>query len=171
MGEPGTGYTGRAGKGIVSACVFRDAGFCFAQTNRRSDKRGGDVPKEKNLIPFDQRPEEERKELARQGGIASGAARRRKRAMRDAADYYLSLPVSDKRVFNKLARRYVEPEDIDNQMMVIAGLTEAAAAGDARAGRLLFDILGESKPGRGEAEEAQLARAEELLEGIDGVIE
>lgn len=32
-----------------------------------------------NLIPFDAMPEERRKELARRGGIASGAARRRKR--------------------------------------------------------------------------------------------
>ena len=124
------------------------------------------MPKEQNLIPFDQRPEEERKELARQGGIASGAARRRKRAMRDAADYYLSLPVADKRVFNKLARRYVDPEDIDNQMMVIAGLTEAAAAGDARAGRRLFDILGEDKAAPTQPEETDLLSA--ALEQLAG---
>lgn len=32
-----------------------------------------------NLIPFNERTEEEQRELARMGGIASGEARRRKR--------------------------------------------------------------------------------------------
>ena len=47
---------------------------------------------EKNLIPFNERTESEQREIAQKGGIASGAARRRKRSMRQAADYYLSLP-------------------------------------------------------------------------------
>ena len=97
---------------------------------------------EENLIPMDQRSKEEARELGRKGGIASGKARRRKRSLKEAADLYLSLPVSDRRKFNKLTRRYVDPEDVDNQMAMIAGLTDAATDGDARAGKLLFDILG-----------------------------
>lgn len=99
---------------------------------------------EENLIPMDQRTESEQREIQRAGGIASGAARRRKRALKEAADLYLSLPVADKRRFNKLSRRYVDPEDIDNQMAMIVGLTDAATAGDARAGRLIVDILDDS---------------------------
>ena len=124
---------------------------------------------EKNLIPFDERTESEQREIASAGGIASGAARRRKRALKEAADLYLSLPVSDKRSWNRLARKGVDPEDIDNQMAMIIGLTEAATAGDARAGKLIVDILGEdAKPN---PVEDQLARAAELLGGIDSVIE
>ena len=67
------------------------------------------------------------------GGIASGAARRRKKSLKEAADLYLSLPVTDKRRLNKLKRRALDPEDIDNQMAMVVGLTEAATAGDARA--------------------------------------
>lgn len=37
----------------------------------------------------------------------------------------------------------VEPEDVDNQMAVIAGLTLKAAKGDAKAAKVLFDLLGE----------------------------
>ena len=81
----------------------------------------------KNLIPFDQRTEEEQKRIRTAGGIASGAARRRKRNLKQAADLYLSLPVTDRRVRNKIARDGVNPEDIDNQMAMIVGLTEAAA--------------------------------------------
>lgn len=96
---------------------------------------------EQNLIPI--RSEEEAREKGRKGGIASGAARRRKRSLKEAADLYLSLPVSDRRVWNKLARQYVDPDDIDNQMAIIVGLSKAAALGDAKAAKVLFDLLGE----------------------------
>ena len=84
------------------------------------------MPNEENLIPNSERTPEERREIAQKGGIASGAARRRKRSLREAADLYLSLPVADKRQANKLLRRYVPDEDIDNQMAMIAGLHAAA---------------------------------------------
>ena len=98
----------------------------------------------KNLIPFDQRTEEEQKRIRTAGGIASGAARRRKRNLKQAADLYLSLPVTDRRVRNKIARDGVNPEDIDNQMAMIVGLTEAAVRGDARCAKVLVDLLGDS---------------------------
>ncbi|OUN38644.1 hypothetical protein B5G28_08605 [Faecalibacterium sp. An77] len=124
---------------------------------------------EKNLIPNSERTPKELREIAASGGRASGAARRRKRALKEAADLYLSLPVSDKRRWNALARRGLDPEDVDNQMAMIAGLTDAAAEGDARAGRLILDILGED--GRDDPAAAQLAAAEKLLGGIDSVID
>lgn len=124
---------------------------------------------EKNLIPNSERTPKELREIAASGGRASGAARRRKRALKEAADLYLSLPVSDKRRWNALARRGIDPEDVDNQMAMIVGLTDAAADGDARAGRLILDILGED--GRDDPAAAQLAAAEKLLGGIDSVID
>ena len=63
--------------------------------------------------------------------------------MKEAADLYLSLPVSDQRKWNRLARKGVDPEDVDNQMAIIVGLAEAAATGDARAAKVLIDLLGE----------------------------
>ena len=101
------------------------------------------MPNEKNLIPMDQRSKSEARELGRNGGIASGVSRRRKRSLKEAADMYLSLPVSDRRVWNKIARRGVDPEDIDNQMAMIIGLTIAATAGDAKAAKVIVDLLGE----------------------------
>ena len=92
---------------------------------------------------MDRRSKSEARELGREGGRASGVSRRRKRSLREAADLYLSLPVADKRAWNKLARDGVEPEDVDNQMAVIAGLTLKAAKGDAKAAKVLFDLLGE----------------------------
>lgn len=100
------------------------------------------MPNEKNLIPFDERTEEEQKEIRSAGGRASGVSRRRKKSLREAAELYLSLPVADKRTWNRLARDGVEPEDVDNQMAIIAGLTIKAVKGDAKAAKLLFDLIG-----------------------------
>ncbi len=74
-------------------------------------------------------------------GRASGEARRRKKSLREAAELYLSLPVSDKRKWNKLSEDGVPPEDVNNQMAIIAGLSIKAAKGDAKAAKVLFDLL------------------------------
>ena len=101
------------------------------------------MPNEKNLIPMDQRSKSEARELGQKGGIASGISRRRKRSLKEAADLYLSLPVSDRKMWNKISRHGVDPEDIDNQMAMIIGLTMAATAGDAKAAKVIVDLLGE----------------------------
>ena len=128
------------------------------------------MPNEKNLVPISERTTSEQREIQKKGGIASGAARRRKRSLKEAADLYLSLPVTDRRRANKLLRRQGDPEDFDNQMAMIAGLTDAATDGDARAAAVLVKLLGEETP-PGDADTAVLARASELLEEIDSVIE
>ena len=101
------------------------------------------MPNEKNLIPMDQRSKSEARELGRNGGIASGVSRRRKRSLKEAADLYLSLPVSDRKMWNKISRHGVDPDDIDNQMAMIIGLTMAATAGNAKAAKVIVDLLGE----------------------------
>lgn len=105
------------------------------------------MPNEKNLIPNSERTPSELREITQKGGVASGAARRRKRSLKEAADLYLSLPVADRRKAARLARRYVDPDDIDNQMAMIVGLHDAAAAGDARAASVLVKLLGEDASG------------------------
>lgn len=104
------------------------------------------MPNEKNLVSIADRTTSEQREIQSAGGRASGAARRRKRALKEAADLFLALPVSDRRRWNKLARMGLDPEEIDNQMAVIVGLQTAAADGDARAAALLAKILGEDQP-------------------------
>lgn len=102
---------------------------------------------EQNLMPIEEvnsrRTREQHSEDSRKAGRASGVSRRRKKSLREAADLYLSLPVADKRAWNKLARDGVDPEDINKQMEIIAGLTIKAVNGDAKAAKLLFDLLGE----------------------------
>ena len=102
------------------------------------------MPGEDNLIPFSKRSKEEAREQGRIGGKASGAARRRKRSLKEAADLFLSLPVTDQRTFNAMAKAGVNPEDTDYQMAVIVGLTMKAIKGDAKAAKTVIDLLGES---------------------------
>lgn len=125
---------------------------------------------EKNLIPFNKRTESEQREIAQQGGIASGKARRRKRSMKEAADYYLSLPETDRRSVNALLRDAVDPEDIDNQMAVIKGITARAKKGDPQAANVLLKMLGEEAPQEDPGADA-LENARKLLGGIDSAID
>lgn len=125
---------------------------------------------EKNLIPFNKRTESEQREIAQQGGIASGKARRRKRSMKEAADYYLSLPETDRRRVNALLRDAVDPEDIDNQMAVIKGITARAKKGDPQAANVLLKMLGENNPPDDTAADT-LENARKLLGGIDSAID
>lgn len=106
------------------------------------------MPNEQNLVPYQFDSSQSREEAAKNGalgGRASGVSRRRKRSLREAADLYLSLPVADKRAWNKLARDGVDPEDVDNQMAMIAGLTIKAVKGDARAAKVIVDLIGEKE--------------------------
>ena len=125
---------------------------------------------EKNLIPFNKRTESEQREIAQQGGIASGKARRRKRSMREAADYYLALPETDRRSVNALLRDAVDPEDIDNQMAVIKGITARAKKGDPQAANVLLKMLGEDNPPDDTAADT-LENARKMLGGIDSAID
>lgn len=125
---------------------------------------------EKNLIPFNERTESEQRKIAQKGGIASGAARRRKRSMREAADYYLSLPETDRRRVNAMLRDSIEPEDIDNQMSVVMGIATAAKQGDSRAANVLLKMLGEETVQEDPAADA-LEAARKLLGGIDSAID
>ena len=101
------------------------------------------MPNEQNLIPLDKRAKSEQREIQAMGGRASGVSRRRKRALKEAADMYLAMPVQDKRSLNKLLRAGVDEDDADNQMLIIAGLVAKAAKGDAKAAKLIFDLIGE----------------------------
>lgn len=117
------------------------------------------MPNEQNLIPMDQRSQSEARKLGREGGRASGVSRRRKKSLREAADLYLSLPVANTKAWNTISAEGVDPEDIDNQMAMIVGLTQRAIKGDAKAAKIIVDLLGE-----------QTARADPFSEQEDDPI-
>ena len=117
---------------------------------------------EKNLIPLTERGKEEAKRIRQMGQAAQVASRRRKRTLKECADLYLSLPPTDHKRWNQISRKGVDPEDIDNQMAMIIGLTERAIKGDAKAAKVIIDLLGE-KPNEEKNKDGMLA---DLIEGL-----
>lgn len=98
---------------------------------------------EKNLVPFDERTESEQREIASAGGKASGKARRRKKSLKQKMQLLLSLPPTDTDR-TELTIMGVDPEDMDNEMVLVKALFIAAAAGDTRAFDRIQDVLGRS---------------------------
>lgn len=98
---------------------------------------------EKNLVPQAERSPSEAREMGRKGGIASGAARRRKKSMKQKMQLLLSLPAA----YNdqtELATMGIDPDDMDNEMVLVKALFIAAAEGDTRAFDRIQDVLGKS---------------------------
>lgn len=139
---------------------------------------------EKNLVPFDERTESEQREIASAGGKASGKARRRKKSMKQKMQLLLSLPAADNDQA-ELSAMGVDPDDMDNEMVLVKALFIAAAAGDTRAFDRIQDVLGksvareelalkrqEAKRRAASGEDTQaMKKAVELLGGIQSVID
>lgn len=99
---------------------------------------------EDNLISLADRTTEEQREIATLGGIASGEARRKKKAMKEQAELLLSLPLNDKRLKEKVESMGVDPNDVDNQMAMITSIWFKAMKGDVSAATWLRDVCGEN---------------------------
>lgn len=76
---------------------------------------------ESNLIPLSQRTKEERREIAAQGGIASGQSRRERKAIRQALEEALSMPCE------------VDGMELSNVEAIAASMVNEAKGGNVRA--------------------------------------
>lgn len=86
---------------------------------------------------------DEARENGRKGGIASGEARRRKKALKEQLDLLLSLPVTNTKTKNKIKKLGIEEDDIDNQMAMTVSIYQKASKGNVKAYELIRDTLGE----------------------------
>lgn len=91
-----------------------------------------------DLIPFDERTKDEQKEIARQGGIASGKARREQKTMREWAKIFGAIPVKVK------AQDGTEVEST-TLGSIVAVQMQKATKGDTKAAKFVSDLLGETK--------------------------
>lgn len=123
---------------------------------------------EQNIVPYRFRSGKEARENGQKGGINSGASRRRKRSMKEAADLFLSLPVSNPQIAQSLEAAGLDPDDIDYQMAVVAGMTVEAVKGNPKAAKVLMEMLGGTKSE--EAQSGALEKLDEVLGQIGGVI-
>jgi hypothetical protein len=121
-----------------------------------------------DLISIGDRTTEEQQKICSAGGKASGVSRRRKRSLKEAADLFLSLPVTDTKTYNKMIRAGVDADDIDYQMAVVIGMTTKAIKGDAKAAKVLIEMLGGTK--EEDAQQNTLDKLDSVLDEIGGVI-
>lgn len=107
------------------------------------------MPNEENLKngePFRFRSGEEAAKAGKKGGIASGEARRRKKAMRDTAEMLLDMqvPKAAKELKQKLAIMGISEEDFTYQTAVMVGVINQAMKGNTKAAAFLRDTVGEN---------------------------
>ena len=104
-----------------------------------------------NLIPFNERTEEEQREIAKKGGIASGESRRRKREIKDSLDILLSKTFkpttkNDEKIKKDIESMGIDSEDIDNQMVMAYAMyitSISGSKGAVNAFNSIRDTLGE----------------------------
>lgn len=97
----------------------------------------------KNLTNQAQRSPEERREIAKKGGTVSGKAKKRKKAMREAAQMILGLKPPEA-VQAQLKKMGIRSEDLVNQTALLVAVLNQAYKGDVRAAEFIRDTAGES---------------------------
>ena len=95
---------------------------------------------EQNLINLKDRSPEERREIAKKGAAASIAAKRKKEQMREAMQMLLSLPVKNAKNKKMLIELGIDPDDADNQFLILAAAMNSALKGDVRAMEFIRNV-------------------------------
>lgn len=113
-----------------------------------------------NLIPFNKRTETEQKEIARQGGKASGAARRRKKSLKELGDMIGSLSVKSEKNKAIMREAGIEDEDMIRDTAMLFMLEAKAEKGDTNAIALIAKIRGQLK----EQVQAEVAEVKPLVD-------
>ena len=98
---------------------------------------------EENLIPMDERTENEQREIARKGGKKSGEARRRKKDMKAKMKLLLSLQPTASQT-ELLKALGIPEEDADNEMLLVAMFQAATEDRDTKAFDKVMDVLGKT---------------------------
>lgn len=97
---------------------------------------------EENLIPLNKRAKDEQRKIQQKGGIANGAARRRKKTAKQEIDMLLSLPVKSEKNKEALKALGIDPNDANNQTMVVVSAYRNALKGDMKAAQLVMNRFG-----------------------------
>jgi len=89
--------------------------------------------KTENLVPFNERTEEEQREIARQGGIASGEARRQKKLMKQIYAEFLEKK-------HNIVGRDGEKEEISGSDLLSKVMSKVLSRGDSASVSLMREI-------------------------------
>lgn len=105
-----------------------------------------------NLVPLNKRTKDEQRKIAADGGVASGESRRKRKALKETMETLLSLPIADRRHFDKASGLGFDKDEIDNSTLVIVALWGKAISGDVAAIKELRDLIDETNGDAGQIE-------------------
>ena len=108
---------------------------------------------------FESRSTEEVREIASKGGKNSGAARRRKKAMKTSARTLMELPVG-KSLQAKMKQMGIPEDDADYQMGVLVAMLQEALQGNVSAASFLRETMGEDPRQEMQRQELKQRKAE-----------
>ena len=114
---------------------------------------------EENLIPASQRSKSEARENSKKGGIASGASRRRKKALRTALKEAMTMQLKElhpdmQAAIMKAAK--LGDAEITVGDAVLGSIIRSACAGNPKMMKILLDTIGESADIRLQEREVKL---------------
>lgn len=102
-------------------------------------------PQDKNLIPFDERTEEEAHAIRSAGGKASQAARKRRTEQQYLIGKYAGAPILDKRTVKKFERMGFEDDEISRALEITDAIMKGAKAGDPRMIEIYLRLMGDDR--------------------------
>ena len=102
---------------------------------------------EENLKPTTKRTKSEAREIGKKGGIASGASRRRKKALRTALKEAMAMPLKElhpdmQAAIMKAAK--LGDAELTVSDAVLGSIIRNACKGNSQMAKLLLDVLGET---------------------------
>ena len=104
-----------------------------------------------NLISQSERTKAEQREIARKGGIASGKARREKRALKDTLEELLAMPMKDGKSADLEQIKSiagVKGKNITMQEAIMLAMLDKAVKGDLKAAEYVRDTIGQKPDSR-----------------------
>ena len=129
-----------------------------------------------NLIPQSERTKEEQRKIAKQGGIASGKARREKKAMKDTLEALLTMPLKagkcvDVEAIKDLAA--LKGKNITVQEAIMLAQIQKAMKGDTKAAEYIRDTSGNKPESRQFVSVSETPKLAEVLSqlGASGLSE
>jgi hypothetical protein len=114
---------------------------------------------EKNLIPASKRSKSEVRKNSKKGGIASGKARRQKKALRVALKEAVAMKLKDLPLDLQRGIMFaakLKDRELSVSDAILGGIIRTACAGDSRMMKLLLDTIGESADTRMKVRELKL---------------
>ena len=125
---------------------------------------------EQNLIRNEDLTPEQRRENARKAGIASGKARKKRKAMKEQMEMLLTLPVKSSETKEVLKKLGIKSTEMNNQMALIVALYQTALKGGKNSVTAFNTIMEMTEEKEKATGKETLEKLDEVLKGLGGVV-